>query len=117
MHSPYLALRAQVEPLFVKYGVNAVFSGHFHVYERLKPQKGIQYYVAGSGGKLMAGDIDRTSSILEAANDETQVFLMVNVDSDHMRVKAISAAGKVIDESKDQHQECASHSRGNLRGI
>ena len=33
-------LREQLEPLFLKHGVNVVFAGHEHFYERLKPQKG-----------------------------------------------------------------------------
>ena len=37
-------LRAQLEPLFVKYGVDVVFAGHEHFYERIKPQKGIYYF-------------------------------------------------------------------------
>jgi hypothetical protein len=100
MHKSYLPLRAQIEPLFVKYGVNAVFSGHFHVYERLKPQKGIQYYVAGSGGKLMSGDLDNRSPLLAFGNDAIQVFLLVSVGPEDMLVKAITSAGKEIDESK-----------------
>ncbi|HEX8999231.1 MAG TPA: metallophosphoesterase, partial [Blastocatellia bacterium] len=41
MHSAYVKLRAQLEPLYTKYGVNAVFAGHSHCYERTKPQKGV----------------------------------------------------------------------------
>jgi len=39
-HGSALESRAVLEPLFVKYGVSAVFSGHDHIYERIKPQKG-----------------------------------------------------------------------------
>jgi hypothetical protein len=35
--------------------VNVVFSGHDHVYERIKPQKGIYYFVSGSAGQLRKG--------------------------------------------------------------
>jgi hypothetical protein len=38
--------------LFLKYNVSVVLNGHDHFYERIKPQKGIQYFVVGSGGKL-----------------------------------------------------------------
>src|ERR1041385_1442831 len=38
-------LREVVEPIFLKYGVDVVLSGHDHVYERIKPQKGIYYFV------------------------------------------------------------------------
>ncbi|MEP7274644.1 MAG: metallophosphoesterase [Acidobacteriota bacterium] len=99
MHSPYARLRGQIEPLFVKYGVSVVFAGHFHVYERLKPQKGVQYFTAGSGGKLMRGNLDPKSTLREAGNDQAQVFLMVSLNEDRMQVKALSADGKVIDEA------------------
>ena len=39
-HGPDIDLRNQLMPLFTKYGVNAVWSGHEHVYEHLKPQRG-----------------------------------------------------------------------------
>ena len=54
-HGPSVQLRVALEPLLVKYGVNLVFSGHDHIYERLTPQKGIAYFVAGSAGELRKG--------------------------------------------------------------
>ena len=47
-HGSDTVLRDQVEPLFLKYGVDLVLTGHEHFYERLKPQKGIHYIIAGS---------------------------------------------------------------------
>jgi predicted MPP superfamily phosphohydrolase len=41
--------RKQLEPLLVKYGVKAVFSGHDHFYERSYHSK-IYYIVTGGGG-------------------------------------------------------------------
>jgi len=100
MHSPYLKLRSQLEPLFVDYKVNVVFSGHFHVYERLKPQKGIQYYVAGSGGKLMKGNLNRNSAIFATGNDQVQIFLLSEIEGREMVVTAIDLSGKVVDRSR-----------------
>ena len=51
-HGPDTDLRTLIEPLFEKYGVNVVFSGHEHVYERIKPQHGIYYFVLGNAGQL-----------------------------------------------------------------
>ena len=48
-------VRVVFEPLFVTYGVNVVFSGHDHIYERLTPQKGIYYFVEGAAGELRKG--------------------------------------------------------------
>ena len=40
--------REQLEPVFLKHGVNVVLTGHEHFYERIKPQKGIAYFITGS---------------------------------------------------------------------
>ncbi len=98
MHSPYMQLRRQVEPLFVANGVNVVFGGHYHVYERIKPQKGIQYFTVGSSGKLMKGNLDRNSKLAAKGNDQVQVFVLAAVDEDKMDVRALTADGNVIDE-------------------
>ena len=59
-HGSEVDLRTQLEPLFMKHGVNVVFPGHEHFYERLKPQKGIYYFTAGGSAKLRAGNIQKT---------------------------------------------------------
>src|SRR5688572_29851412 len=69
-HGSDTRLREVLEPLFVGNNVSVVFSGHDHFYERIKPQKGIVYFVVGSGGKLRKGDIDRNSGLTAAGNDQ-----------------------------------------------
>ena len=59
-HGSHTIIRDQLEPLFLKYRVNVVFNGHEHFYERIKPQKGIQYFVAGGSAKVRRGDIAKT---------------------------------------------------------
>ena len=54
-HGSDISLREVLEPLFLKYNVSVVLTGHDHFYERVKPQKGIVYFVVGSGGQLRAG--------------------------------------------------------------
>ncbi|HOG17860.1 MAG: Calcineurin-like phosphoesterase [Syntrophaceae bacterium PtaU1.Bin231] len=44
--TPY---RALFEPLFIKYGVDVVFSGHHHAYQRIS-RNGVTYIVSGGGG-------------------------------------------------------------------
>jgi hypothetical protein len=60
-HGSDIRLREVLEPLFLKYNVSVVLNGHDHFYERVKPQKGIAYFVVGSGGQLRKGNIDRRS--------------------------------------------------------
>jgi predicted MPP superfamily phosphohydrolase len=51
-HWPATDLRLLLQPLFVRYGVNVVFSGHEHAYERIKPQHEIYYFMEGASGQL-----------------------------------------------------------------
>ena len=89
--------RRVLEPLFLKGGVSVVFAGHDHFYERVKPQKGIVYFVTGSGGKLRKGDINRRSGLTALGFDTDQAFLAVEIDGDQLFFNAISRVGKVID--------------------
>ena len=90
-------LREVVEPLFVKYGVNVVLTGHDHVYERIKPQKGIYYFVSGAGGKLREGDVQETSPLTDKSYDGDLHFMLFEVSGDQMYFQAISRTGETID--------------------
>jgi len=90
-------LREVVEPIFLKYGVNVVLTGHDHVYERIKPQKGIYYFVSGAGGKLRTGDVSETSPLTEKSYDGDLHFMLFEVAGDQMYFQAISRSGETID--------------------
>ncbi len=96
-HGSDQRLREVLEPLFVKYNVSVVFTGHDHFYERLKPQQGIVYFVCGAGGKLRKGNIDTGSGLTAAGNDSDQSFLAAEINGDEMSFNAVSRAGKVFD--------------------
>jgi predicted phosphodiesterase len=38
--------------MFTNDGVDVLFSGHDHIYERVHPQKGIYYLTEGSSGQV-----------------------------------------------------------------
>ena len=90
-------LREVVEPIFVKYGVNVVLTGHDHVYERIKPQKGIYYFVSGAGGQLRSGDVKGTSALTEKAYDQDMHFMLFEVAGDQMYFQTISRTGETVD--------------------
>lgn len=95
-HGPDIELRVALEPMMVKYGVTAVFSGHEHVYERLKPQKGITYFIDGSGGQLRKGDLSPADE-MAAGFDQDQTFMLVEIAGDDMFFQAVSRTGRVVD--------------------
>jgi predicted MPP superfamily phosphohydrolase len=96
-HGSHPELREVLEPMFVKYGVTVVFTGHDHFYERIKPQLGLTHFVAGSGGKLRRGNVNRASPLTARAFDTDQVFLGVEIDGDQLFFNAISRTGAIID--------------------
>ena len=74
-----------------------VFAGHDHVYERTKPQKGIQYFITGAGGKMRRGDIDLRSPLRAASYDTDNSFMLIEIDEGEMNFKAISEKGDIVD--------------------
>jgi hypothetical protein len=95
-HGPDVDLRSQVAPLFRQYGVNAVFSGHEHVYERFKPIDNIAYFVLGNSGKLMAHDLRRSEQMV-TGYDTGRSFMLVEIAGDDLFFQVISATGSTID--------------------
>lgn len=95
-HGPETDLRLLLEPQFVKYGVQVVWAGHEHVYERIKPQKGIHHFVMGSSGQLRAGNLS-PSSITAFGYDLDRAFVLVEVAGDELYFQAISRPGRVVD--------------------
>lgn len=95
-HGPNVAIRIALEPLLVRYGVDVVFSGHEHIYERIKPQKGIVYFIVGSSGQLRKGGAT-PSDTTAASFDMDQVFLVASIDRSDMSFQAISRTGLVVD--------------------
>lgn len=89
-------LRNALEPLFTKYGVSAVFTGHEHFYERIKPQKGIYYFIQGSSAKLREGNISRTA-LTAKGFDTDYTFMLVEIDGDMMWFQTITRNGKTVD--------------------
>ena len=105
-HGSDTALRDQLEPLFLKYGVDVVFAGHEHFYERLKPQKGITYFVNGSSAKLRKGNLaDR--GMTAKGFDTGFAFMIVEIAGDEMYFQTIEAGGKTIDSGMITRREVA----------
>jgi len=96
-HGSDTALREVIEPIFLKYGVNVVFAGHEHFYERIKPQKGIYYFISGAGGKLRDGDVNDNSPLTAKAFDKDMSFMILEIAGDEMHFQVISRTGETVD--------------------
>jgi 3',5'-cyclic AMP phosphodiesterase CpdA len=95
-HGPDTELRNVLEPMFVKYGVDVVFAGHEHVYERILPQKGIYYFTEGASGELRPGNL-KTSAITAKGFDSDRSFVLIEIAGDDLFFQATSRLGAAVD--------------------
>jgi Calcineurin-like phosphoesterase len=96
-HGSDLRLREILEPIFLSEGVSLVLNGHDHFYERMKLQKGIQYFVVGSGGKLREGNIAPNSPITAKGFDTDLAFMVMEIFENQLTFNTISRTGAIVD--------------------
>jgi predicted phosphodiesterase len=101
-HGSEADLRALLEPLFIKYGIDVVFAGHEHFYERVKPQKGIYYFTCGGSAKLRKGDIRKGTGLTEKGDDIENTFMVVEVAGDVFNFQTVSSGGVTVDSGAFQ---------------
>ena len=106
-HGPTPPLRAALEPLFATHGVDVVFAGHEHFYERMRPQGGITYVIQGGSANLRRGNIRRNSVITAKGFDTDRSFTLVEIVGDQMYLETISRIGAIVDSTVITRREVA----------
>jgi hypothetical protein len=74
--------------------VDVVFSGHEHLYERVKPQHGVRYFVSGGGGRNLYRF--RQSDFDEIGFSEHH-FMILEIAGDRLFFEAITQEQKLRD--------------------
>jgi predicted MPP superfamily phosphohydrolase len=110
MHGADLDLRTQLGPLLKHYGVNAVYSGHEHAYERIKPEDGIYYFILGNSGKLVRNDF-RQSEQMAKSFDRDRTFMLVEIAGDNLYFQTISRSGETVDSGQITRQQANSNTQ------
>ncbi|HET9763512.1 MAG TPA: metallophosphoesterase [Casimicrobiaceae bacterium] len=87
-------IRPGLEEAMVRNGVNVVFSGHEHLYERIHPQRGVRYFVSGGGGRNLYGY--HPSDFDEVGISEHH-FMVVEIAGDRLYFEAITHNQKLLD--------------------
>jgi predicted phosphodiesterase len=98
-------LRTLLEPVFLSSGVDVVFAGHEHFYERMKPQKGIHYITQGGSAKLREGNIRVGSAMTAKGFDTDNSFTLIEIVDDDLYFETISRRGQVVDAGRFQRRE------------
>lgn len=92
-----LQVRNMLEPLYKKYDVRISINGHDHIYERTKPQNGVQYFTSGAGAKLRKGNLQKDSPFYAFGNDQVRSFMLFSVTSDSIKFWSIDVDGNILD--------------------
>ena len=88
--------RLALEPILIRHGVNVVFSGHEHIYQRTVLEHGIQYFISGGAGSLRVGDGTPAPFIARSYDDDYH-FMLIEIDGDDLYFQTISRRGVTID--------------------
>jgi hypothetical protein len=89
-------IRFSLESAFVNGGVNVVFTGHEHIYERSEIQQGILYFISGGAGSLREGDA-HPSPMIARSYDRDFHFMLVEINDDGLFFQAINRVGVTVD--------------------
>ena len=87
-------LRREIHPILAKHGVSLVFSGHDHNYQRFKVLDGVNYIVAGGGGKSLY-TLGTSKALVVAVRQYS--FALVDVDQERCLLRGINDDGEEID--------------------
>jgi predicted phosphodiesterase len=88
-------VRQALAPLFEQYGVDVVFTGHHHNYER-NEVNGVTYIVTGGGGAPLC--VMEEPELTRAAFAVAYHFVLLEIDGDHLGATVFSSQGKILDE-------------------
>ena len=87
-------VRQALPPLFERYGVDVVFNGHKHNYER-NEVNGVTYIVTGGGGAPLYAMQEQEPT--QAAFALAYHCVLLEIDGNHLKATVISNEGEVLD--------------------
>ena len=89
-------IRFALESAFSNGGIDVVFSGHEHIYQRAELQNGILYFVTGGAGSLREGDANASPAIARSY-DRDYHFMLAEITDDGFFFQAINRTGITVD--------------------
>lgn len=106
-------------PIFDEFGVDMVFCGHNHLYERTAPirgdrvvedGKGTIYIVTGAGGASRYEEVKPPPPYMKVYNADVFSFTQVNIRPEALELRQIDMNGNTIDTLRvDKQIQAAAH--------
>jgi 3',5'-cyclic AMP phosphodiesterase CpdA len=121
-HPPYTGgnyacderIQRTLVPVFEATGVDVVFNGHDHTYQRtyplrggqiVAPEEGVLYIVTGAGGANLYHIRQPRPAFIAACDDQHYSFSQVTIADDTLHLRQIALGGSVLDEYVWQRPE------------
>ena len=76
--------------------MRVVFSGHEHFHERIKPQKGVYYFISGGSARLRRGNIGPTQ-LTARGFDSDNSFMLVEISGDTLCFETLTRTGALVE--------------------
>jgi len=87
-------IRPALEEALVRNKIDVAFVGHEHLYERVRPQRGVRYFVSGGGGRSLYRV--RKSDFDDVAVSQHH-FMVIEIAGDRLFFEAITHDQKLLD--------------------
>jgi predicted phosphodiesterase len=100
-HGGHDKVQQHLVPLYEVYGVDIVFSGHDHIYERSR--KGGVYYVVSGGGGAPVYDCGQKPNPYRQYCEKTHHFCTIDIDQKRATMRACHSNGAVFDSVALRH--------------
>jgi hypothetical protein len=88
-------MMAVLAPVAEQFGVQMIFDGHDHCFQRFAPTNGLHHVINGSGGQYLYGFKHMESALAQFWIG--YAYLRVNIVEDTLSLQAIDANGQVFD--------------------
>ncbi len=90
-------LQSMWHPVFVELGVDIVFNGHAHNYERIE-RDGVTYLVVGGGGAILRPLAEERLEGSQVGRDDHHFYVRVVAGPDGIHVESVAVAQQVGDD-------------------
>jgi hypothetical protein len=96
-HDDQINVRTHLTPLFAQFGVQIVFQGHNHWYERINAINGVHYITTGAAGAGLYSIVNRKPYSAVLRND-VHSYTVVDINGTRLNLQQIDATGAPIDQ-------------------
>lgn len=106
-HSPDEKVQRALVPVFERAGVDIVFCGHNHLYERTRAIRdnqivpdgeGVFYIITGAGGAGLYKERAEAADYVVTSTDDVHSFTQIVLSGAELKLTQIDAEGEVLDE-------------------